>query len=87
MNRVLHNPPVHSFEVDVVKLAVGDVEKPALVQDHRHHVPRHAELQTNLEQEGKNILLHLPFLFIQCCNFRFCTKWEKHSVESFAAYF
>ena len=48
---VLHNPPVHSFEVDVVKLAVGDVDKSALVQDHRDHVARFAELQTNLEDE------------------------------------
>ena len=52
MNRVLHNPPVHSFEVDVVKLAVGDVDKSALVQDHSDHVARLAELQTNLWHEG-----------------------------------
>ena len=52
MNRVLHNPPMHSFEVDVVKLGVGDVEKPALVQGHRHHVARLAKLQTNLEGES-----------------------------------
>ena len=52
MKTVLRNPPMHSFEVDVVKLAVGDVEKPALVQGHRHHVARRAELQTNLLHEG-----------------------------------
>ena len=50
---ILHNPPMHSFEVDVVKLAFGDVQKPTLVQGHRHHVARRAELWTNLEGKGK----------------------------------
>ena len=49
---ILHNPPIHSFEVDVVKLGVGDVEKAALVQGHRYHVARLAKLQTNLEGES-----------------------------------
>ena len=51
MKAVFQNPPMHSFEVDLVKLAVGDLEKPALVQGHRHHVARHAELQADLRGE------------------------------------
>ena len=43
---------MHSFEVDVVELGVGDFEKPALVQDHRHHGKRLTELQANLEGQA-----------------------------------
>ena len=65
MNRVLHNPPIHSFEVDVVKLAVGDVDKPALVQGHRHHVARLTELQSNLEGEGKYSFMSVMFTLLR----------------------
>ena len=73
MNRVLHNPPMHSFEVDIVKLAVGDVEKPALVQGHCHHVARRAELQTDLEGQREYSFVSVISTLL-CYNFytKFC---------------